>query len=235
MIKDCEMIKRIKMRKSVKKNVQRIYLLGLALIFGASFSSCEQEGAEYIDELDTIVTRYDDSFDFTTVNTYVMPDTIIYVPEVSIKSDSREEFDRAILQQVAQNFENLGYVRLEEGESESVDPDVIVTLTIMENDVYAVYPYPWYNYWAWYDWGYWGYPWIGADHSPYYPAYWGVYAYSTGTLVLDMMQPVQIEQETRVPVVWNGLFNGIASYGLDDRMLEGIDQMFEQSPYLSQE
>ena len=223
------------MRKSIKKEVQRIFLLGLAILVTMTFPSCDEEGAEYIDELDTIVTRYDETFDFSTIKTYVMPDTVIYVPEVSIQSDSRKEFDRAILQQVAENFEKLGYTKLEEGETKVSDPDAIVTLTIMENDVYAVYPYPWYNYWGWYDWAYWGYPWIGPGYSPYYPSYWGVYAYSTGTLVIDMIQPVQIEQENHVPVVWNGLFNGIASYGMDERMLEGIDQMFEQSPYLSQE
>jgi len=203
----------------------------------AFLASCDDEGAEYVDELDTIVTRYDESFDFEGVQTYVMPDTVVYVPEVSIKSESREEFDEVVLKQVAENFEKMGYTRLEENADGSEDPDVIVTISLMERDVYAVYPYPgyWYDYWAWYDWGYWGFPWIGPGYSPYYPPYWGVYSYSTGTLVVDMIQPVQIDEENHVPVIWNGLFNGIASYGLDERMLEGIDQMFEQSPYLSQQ
>jgi hypothetical protein len=225
------------MRNSIKKRYRSIYLLGITMMSMALLASCDDEGAEYVDELDTIVTRYDESFDFEGVQTYVMPDTVVYVPEVSIKSESREEFDEAVLKQVAENFEKMGYIRLEENADGSEDPDVIVTISLMERDIYAVYPYPgaWYDYWDWYDWGYWGFPWIGPGYSPYYPPYWGVYSYSTGTLVVDMIQPVQIDEENHVPVIWNGLFNGIASYGLNERMLNGIDQIFEQSPYLSQE
>lgn len=210
-------------------------LLIIAVIFGiGTLTCCEEEGAKYVDDLDTIITRYDDSFDFSTVKTYVMPDTVVYVPEVSIDSEKRAEFDAAVLKQLADNFEKLGYTRLVEGD-DSVDPDVIVTATVIENDVHAVYPYPWYDYWYWFDWPFWGLPGIGPGWYPQYPPYWGVYSYTTGTLVVDMMQPVSIEQDKQIPVVWNGIFNGIASIGLSDRMLDGINQMFEQSPYLSQE
>ena len=198
--------------------------------------SCEREGPEYVDELDVVATRHDKNVDFSTVKTYVMPDSVVYIPEKEEYTDSDKEFDEAVLQRVEQNLESLGYERVDESQNGTIQPDVVITLILIERNTTAVYSWgtdPWYDWWGWYDWGYWGYPWIGPGWSPYYPVSWGSYSYTTGTLIVDMLQPME-QEEREINVLWNGVFNGIQTLGLSDRMLMGVDQMFDQSPYLSQ-
>lgn len=200
-------------------------------------SSCEDEGAEYIDELDLVVTRYNNDYDFTGNQTYLMPDTIIHVPEKSEFSLQDSLFDQAVLNRVESNMEALGYVRVVESSEGEESPHLVLTLTLIDRNYFGIYGWefsPWYSYWSWYDWGYWGYPWIGPGWYPYYPIYWGSYGYSTGSLVVDMLQPQQEGVENHIPVLWNGIFKGAYSIGLNERMLKGVDQMFDQSPYLSQ-
>ena len=55
--------------------------------------SCEQEGPEYVDELDVVATRYDKNVDFPTVKNYVMPDSVVYIPKKESYTDSDKEFD----------------------------------------------------------------------------------------------------------------------------------------------
>ena len=63
-------------------------------------------------------------------------------------------------------------------------------------------------------------------------------AFTTGTLFINIFDPEQVGTEERtIPMVWlgavNGLLEGSAS-GLQARITQGIDQLFDQSPYLAQ-
>lgn len=224
------------MKREMKLTWEKIVLyLFIVMSMGGLFS-CEEEGAEFVSDLDVVVTRFDEAFDFAATKTYLMPDTIVHIPPDENYTERDSAFHAAILERVAQNMETLGYQRVTEGGEATEAPDLVLTLTILDRNYYHAYgwgPDLWYGYWGYYNWGYWGYSWIGPGWYAHYPGYWSGYAYSTGSLVLDLMQPQENGNEEQIPVVWNGIFKGIYSFGLSQRMLRGVDQMFEQSPYLS--
>jgi hypothetical protein len=86
----------------------------------------------------------------------------------------------------------------------------------------------WWNYWGW--WGYWGPGW-----NPRYPWGGGVYSWTTGTVIIDMLNPISNPVFPNIPAVWNAMFNGLVS-GSDESILRrietNIDQAFIQSDYL---
>ena len=81
--------------------------------------------------------------------------------------------------------------------------------------------YYYYNYWCWYypyycGWG-WGYP--------------SVSSYTTGTLLMTLIAD-GVDYITPSDV-WTGALNGMLSGAYNtSRVTKGIDQAFEQSPYL---
>lgn len=184
---------------------------------------CYPGGAEYVEDTDVVYTTYDEEYDFGAGSTFAMPDKI--VTDVKIKDGDttyvymKEVFATPILNAIASNMENYGWTRVD------VDDTPTIVLTPAGIESTTVF----YSYW--YDWWYWGGGW-GWYYPPYYPV---VSSYTTGTLVMTIADPGMADDSpiNKSPVVWlsaaNGLFSG--SYDID-RVLESIDQSFEQSPYL---
>ena len=208
-----------------------LWILSLPLVL----SSCYPGGPEYVEDMDLVATMYDATFDFTKVNTYIMPDTVMPVYDPDNSEDAEpvdKQMQELILDEVAEQFELLGYER----KYDTIDgyPDVYVTLTAFSSTYVGYYYDYWYYYWGYYP--YWP-PYWGGGYYPYYP--WGgtvVYSYTTGTVLIQMMDPnnVDIENE-KIPVVWIGAINGLAEGGqtnINERVKRGIDQVFKQSDYL---
>jgi hypothetical protein len=135
--------------------------------------------------------------------------------------DISREYDDDILALIAANLDARGFQRMDENSPDSSDVRVVVSATTVAN-WYAYSYYPWYGGWGWY--------------YPYYPT-WGVsYAYTTGTLIVDMVNPSEADPvEQTFPNYWRGVVNGV----LDDvesskvrRFTDSINQLFIQSPYL---
>ena len=91
-----------------------------------------------------------------------------------------------------------------------------------------------YNAYTSYGWGsYWGYGWGG-----YYPWVGGtvVYSYTTGTLLIDMIDVgnIDVDNET-YPSAWGAGINGLlegSSTDTRNRLSTSISQAFVQSPYI---
>jgi hypothetical protein len=83
----------------------------------------------------------------------------------------------------------------------------------------------------WYCW------WYGGYYPPgwgwYYPPYYTVSSFTTGTLVMTIQDPNVDNAIGQSEASWVVGINGILSgnYSID-RVLNGIDQAFKQSPYL---
>jgi hypothetical protein len=96
--------------------------------------------------------------------------------------------------------------------------------------------YPWYGWWP--GWGSWpGYP--GWDWwYPWYPGGPGtVYQYDTGTLIIGMFDPENIDPDSlQQNLSWlasiNGVLNSVNSGQAESFITGLVDQAFEQSPYL---
>lgn len=210
----------------------------------AGLSACYPIGDDLTyEDLDIAVSMYDKDYytpsgknDFQNFQTFVIPDTIIHIIEEGDDDDIGRKYDQEIINHVRANLEFLGYD--EEMDPESNAPDIVVTISITVSD-HTIYT--WYPYWGWY-WPY--YPKGTTDlpannyYYPWYPWYgWGsTYSYTSGTIILEMVDISRIDpSEEKVPVIWAGLVNGVVGgpeEGLKVRVSGGIDQCFDQSPYL---
>src|SRR5690606_22807952 len=107
-----------------------------------------------------------------------------------------------ILAQIDENMEDLGYQQVDV----SADPDLLLTPAAWETTT-IVYCY---DYWYWWWGGY--YP--GSGSCPgYYPGY--VSAYSAGTLVMGLIEPVEVGADGKPLIQWTGAVNGILTGSYD--------------------
>jgi hypothetical protein len=115
-------------------------------------------------------------------------------------------------------MEALGWQKVAIGAS----PDLLLEPAEMETTTVWYY----YDYWYWWYGGY--YP-----YYPYYPpvAYGG--SYTTGTLLMILVDPSVVGGNGNPVNQWTGVINGILASKYDPaRVNPLIDKAFEQSPYL---
>jgi len=183
-----------------------------------------------VQESDVVATLYDPAVNFSGIETYGMPDSIQHIKENESDTDEiSRKYDEDILNLIAANLDARGFQRLDESSPDS--PDVLVFVSATEITNWYAYSYYPGDYWGWYG-GYPGWGW----YYPYYPSYGVSYAYTTGTLIVDMVEPDKPDTTTKtIPNLWRGVCNGV----LDDvetskvhRFTDSINQMFAQSPYL---
>lgn len=211
----------------------------------AFLGSCYPEGPEYVEELDAVYTNYDPEFNFSDHNTYAMPDSIILINEqnfVVIDGDDTPEFvdpayANVILSQIRDNMTANGWTEVENTD----DPDVILLVSATRT-TNLYYNYDW-RYWDWwYPGAFSGYGWYYPNYFPgygygrgYRPGY--VSGYRSGTLLIQMAQPSEAGVNNNVPVAWMSVINGLlegSTANINNRLVQTIDQAFEQSPYLNQ-
>jgi len=190
----------------------------------ALLAGCYPGGAEFVEDTDVVLTSYDQSYDFKAKSTYAMPSQIVVDVRIELGDTTYEymkpSFADPILASIASNMTSLGYTRVDV----SADPDLLLTPAGLTSTTYF-YSY-WYNWWYGGYWGYWGW---------YYPPYVTVSSFTTGSLVMVLADPNAASSSpiNRSPSVWvggvNGLFGG--AYNVT-RATTGINQAFQQSPYL---
>ena len=150
-------------------------ILSLVLISG-----CYPNGAEFIDDLDLVYTNYSNTFDFSSKQTYAIPDSVIKITG-DIFSDPDGDHKPAflsagsaqvILEQINKNMAGYGWSRV----NKFSNPDVILLVSsVTTTNIY------WY-----YDWWYWGwyYPGFAPGWGWYYPGYYPPYVtgYRSGSV-----------------------------------------------------
>jgi hypothetical protein len=200
--------------KIKSKTIILIGTLGIVLL------GCYPQGPEYVDDLDVVLTYFNDDYDFASKQTYARPDKI-----VKITGNLRDGEDPVfipdataalILAQIDANMQDLGYQKVDV----SADADLLLAPAAWETTT-IVY---WYDYWYWWWGGY--YPGWG-----YYPGY--VSSYSTGTLIMSLIDPAMVGANGNPVVQWTGAMNGLLTKSYNaSRVNKAIDQAFDQSPYL---
>lgn len=180
---------------------------------------CYPQGPEYTEDLDIVLTNFKSGYDFNSKGTYARPDKIVKITGNLQDGDDPEFIPDAtaalILSQIDKNMENLGWDKVDIDD----DPDLLLAPASMETTTIFYY----YDYWYWWYGGY--YPGWG------YPSYGG--SYTTGTLLMSLIDPEQVGANGNAIFQWTGAINGIltGSYNAT-RVNKGIDQAFAQSPYL---
>lgn len=206
----------------------RIIRLWLAIASLLILGACYPGDQLTIEEADVVVTIYDVDADFAAFSTYAMPDSIVHIVTENGIDDISRAFDTEILAEVESNLLQLGFTEV----ALPADADVLMLVAITAREEIGYSGYGWGGYWGWYapyppGWGWGWYPWYGGGTT--------LYTYRTGTLFMQMLDPARADSSAaKVPTVWAGALNGIVDDAVEERVLEGIDQAFAQSPYLGE-
>jgi hypothetical protein len=200
---------------------KRSYSFAVMATLVVMLAGCYPQGPEYVEELDVVLTDYEASYDFSSKGTYARPDRIVKITGDVVEGDEPEFIPDVtatlILDQIDKNMTDLGWQKVAVDD----DPDILLTPAAWETTTILYY----YDYWYWWYGGY--YPYWGWG----YPSY--ATSYSTGTLLMRMIDP-DVVAANGVPVIqWAGAVNGILTYSYNaTRINTAIDRAFDQSPYL---
>ncbi len=200
--------------------MRKLTIYSSILVLALSLASCYPGGIEYYEDTDVVYTDYEVDYDFLSMSTYSMPDNVVKISGEIIEGEDpefiKEPYNTQIINRIAENMADLGWTRV----VDPADADLVLFPASWTNTTI----YYWYDYWCWYypyycGWG-WGYP-SG-----------GVSSYTTGTLVMTLV--ADGEEYVEPSRVWTGAVNGLLSGANNiNRIYKGIDQTFEQSPYLA--
>jgi hypothetical protein len=194
-------------------------IAGLAILI-VMLSGCYPQGPEYIEDMDVVLTNFEDDYDFSSKATYALPDRIVKITGDVVDGEDPsfipDAFATVILGQIETNMTKLGWQKVDVDDN----PDVLLTPAAWETTTIVYY----YDYWSWWYGGY--YPYWG-----YYPSY--ASSYSTGTLLMRMIDPDVVGGNGNPVTLWTGAVNGILTYTYNaSRVNTAIDRAFNQSPYL---
>lgn len=211
----------------------RMGMLILVLLSGSLLiSSCSKSPTYSIgtSDLDMVYTQYDDGISFTDYKTYSITDSLNIDDEGLTHADIeylRDYYD-VVFDKINANMQERNYVRVDSTE----DPELGISVSIVTKENYVI------SWGYWWDWGYYGDPyyWGYPGYGYYYP--WGTYmgSYEEGALIIELMDLKNPNlQKKKLNALWAGLVGGVLSNNeglIDDRLIDQIDQAFEQSPYL---
>jgi hypothetical protein len=199
----------------------RIYktLMNMAAVLSITllFISCYPGDSVSVTDTDTVTTFRQQEADFSTKLTYAMPDSVIFVDGDGNPVSGDHEFDTVILAAIDRNMSAAGYNKV--NEPAQADVHVLPFSTTTQWVGGGCYPSWWCGWWYCYP-G-WCYP--------------VTYTYSTGTILMAMLDPADSGGSTEANALWLGGINGLLSSGVDSRARidRDIDQAFKQSPYLA--
>lgn len=192
--------------------------------------SCYPSSPTYTQQYDLVATNFNPDYDFGSKSTYSLPDKIVVVTGDKINDPNAPlsyvdgPTATLIFNSINSNMASLGWTKVDLSQT----PDVSLMPAAMQTTT-TFYYYDWYYYWGWYYPYYWGWYYPG-----YYPA--AVSSYTTGTILVSMVDPNAITPDQQIPVEWtmliNGLLTGDAS-STSTRINSTINQAFAQSSYLN--
>lgn len=183
---------------------------------------CYPGGPDYAEEMDIVLTKHNAEYDFVSKGTYAMPDKIVKITGDIAEGENPtflpDVTAQKILARIDDNMKAYGWTKV----AVSANPDLLLTPAAWETTTV----YYWYDYWYWWYGGY--YPYWGYGYPPVYYS-----SYTTGTVLMTLMDPDELTGEG-IPVrQWQGAINGILTSAYNaTRVNEAIDKAFSISPYL---
>jgi hypothetical protein len=181
-------------------------------------------------------TVRDPSFNFATLRTFAMPDTVAHlVPATGTPLVVSREFDRTVLDQVRANLITRGYTQVANPATTTPDFLVLVGATAATNyDLFATYN--WYPYYSTYSGLLWYAPGFNSSWTLVYPFYptVGVTAYDRGSFLVTIVPTLTVNPlAQQISAEWAGTATALLDGNVTSTMVQtAIDQMFTQSPYL---
>jgi len=194
-----------------------LLMLGLLLLWG-----CYPGGPDYAEEMDIVLTKHNDEYDFIAKGTYAMPDRIVMITGDVMEGENPtflpDVTAQKILARIDDNMKAYGWTKV----AVSANPDLLLTPAAWETTTV----YYWYDYWYWWYGGY--YPYWGYGYPPVYYS-----SYTTGTVLMNLVDPKELTGEGIPVKQWTGAINGILTSAYNaTRVNAAIDKAFSISPYL---
>jgi hypothetical protein len=190
-------------------------------------SACRPGHYDFYDQTDVVLTVPEPGRSFNGIATYgLWPEVMDLSNEAQdpIEID-HDRVDPALLDAVERNLDALGWTQVADPTTD--DPDVVAVIGVVAQENWYLYSYYyWYDSWWWY-------------YPGYYPPVYAV-SYPSGSAIVALVKPdeavIDDDGESNAPVVWvAGVWGQLSNNAPDNlrRVEEGIDQAFDQSPYLA--
>ena len=201
--------------------------LGIAWLALAATACYPDRSVDSTTEFASVTTLYDRAAPFESITKYALPDTVLYVPREEGK-EVPAATQTQILQAIRNNLNSLGWTEVLAPTTNN--PVNVYVTAAVASETYVGWVYDYWGYWGWYP--YWPPGWSGGGW--YYPGYWYPYSYTTGSVILGMIDARPNIQPGRAPLVWTGAVNGVFADQITNTTIavQGINQAFKQSPYL---
>lgn len=213
--------------------IKNLRYLAMALV-SVAFIACEKEPSTSDLHKDYLVyTAYDTTADFSTFETYFVPDEILVIGKGDKPEYRTDDAAKQIIATVVDRMNQYGYTRTDDKQT----ADLGLQLSYVEEVTYFVgsnAPYWWWDYPYYWTPGYWG------DWLDWYYPYKVYYGYTAGSLLTEMVDLTSDDQvrTTELPILWNSFVSGLLT-GNDElnlqRTLEAVNQAFDQSSYLNKQ
>lgn len=172
-----------------------------------------------------VSTSLDKQAEFNSYNTFYISDTIVNLGGEDEDTIWHDDDASQLVAAVKQNMANRGYTYVQRHQN----PDIAFVMGIVKVLNVEYYPGWWGGYPGWWD------PWYGWGYYPYYP-WTTVYAYETGTIIIDAYDVLNAEEQGQLRAVWNstnfGALGSTESSNIN-RGVNSINQSFQQSPYFN--
>lgn len=204
------------------KKVKQMKLLLITVLFALTsvlLSSCYPDYGLTVQDFDIVYTVRDNAADFQIYRTYTLPDSVLKIGSGGILEPNNGTNDALIISELNKQMQAYGYTL----SADSASSDLSIYVGVTSSTTVTYYPGWWGGYYGWY------YPYYG------YGGY--SYSYTTGSLFITMIDNAKFNaQEQKIGSVWNAAMNGVLDSTtpaeLRTRIVNGIDKMFAQSPYL---
>lgn len=164
---------------------------------------------------------------FSNYKTYYISDTIALISDNKNDSVLIGPGAQQIIATIKSNLDARGFTFVPKG----ANPDLGVNTVAFRNvTVGVVYPGWWWGYP-----GYWD-PWYWGWYYPYYYPWSVAYSVTTGSVIGELIDLKNVNANQNLQVVWTCSLNGALSSSDQTnvtRAVDGINQAFTQSPYLT--
>jgi hypothetical protein len=208
-------------------------------VFGA-MAACSDDN-DIIIPAGSVVTFADSSFDFTTLHTFALADTVAHLTNIGVNPvATTTAFDQTILSQVRADLLARGYTEV--AEPSATRPDFVVLTGVSASDNYnAFITSNWFTYWGvspvW--------TWLPGGVDPswtiIYPWFnpGSVVTFQRSSLIVTIVpttvvvNPLIAQKEIRA--VWAGVATSLLGQEniTQTNVQNAINIMFQQSPYLT--
>jgi hypothetical protein len=197
---------------------------------------CTKDTFDSTADFDAVITVESPDYDYTQNRTYAVVEEVADLSTLitdAIHIENKERWEEVILKAIHRNMKAAGYT---ETTGDIQEADIVVGAGIVAQERWQFYTY--YPWWGWGGWWYY-----------YYPGFSYATDFSSGSVILVMIDPDQMDDDTDadagaeddagVPTdayqaVWLAGIQSLLDSVTERKVNDSIDQAFEQSPYLKQ-